>query len=97
MALNGAVNGAARLAAPARRAAYADFLKEHEDNIRRHVHDRVVAMNGSISAEHGLGQLRRDEAQRYKSPVELQLMKTIKQALDPQGILNPGKVLPVNR
>jgi FAD/FMN-containing dehydrogenase len=87
----------AGLAAPARRAAYADFLKEHEDNIRRHVHDRVVAMNGSISAEHGLGQLRRDEAQRYKSPVELQLMKTIKQALDPQGILNPGKVLPVDR
>ena len=87
----------AGLAAPARRAAYADFLKEHEDNIRRHVHDRVMAMNGSISAEHGLGQLRRDEAQRYKSPVELQLMKTIKQALDPQGILNPGKVLPVDR
>jgi FAD/FMN-containing dehydrogenase len=50
-------------------------------------------MNGSISAEHGLGQLRRDEAKRYKSSVELGLMKTIKQALDPKGILNPGKVL----
>jgi FAD/FMN-containing dehydrogenase len=57
------------------------------------VHDRVIAMQGSISAEHGLGQLRRDEAARYKSPVERSLLAAIKQALDPQGILNPGKVL----
>ena len=68
-------------------------MQQHEDDIRRRVHDRVVAMGGSISAEHGLGQLRRLEARHYKSPVEMNLMQTIKQALDPQGIMNPGKVL----
>ena len=76
-----------------RHQIFKDFLQTHEDTIRKMVHDRVVAMNGSISAEHGLGQLRRDEARRYKSAVEQDLMKTIKTALDPNGILNPGKVL----
>ncbi|TXL68805.1 FAD-binding oxidoreductase [Zeimonas arvi] len=57
------------------------------------VHDAVAAANGSISAEHGLGQLRRDEAARYKSPVEKALMWRVKRALDPLGIMNPGKVL----
>ncbi len=57
------------------------------------VHDAVAAFNGSISAEHGLGQLRRDEAARYKSPVEIALMKRLKSCLDPLGIMNPGKVL----
>jgi FAD/FMN-containing dehydrogenase len=76
-----------------RHQIFKDFLETHEDTIRKMVHDRVVAMNGSISAEHGLGQLRRDEAKRYKSAVEQNLMKTIKTALDPNGILNPGKVL----
>ena len=56
-------------------------------------HDAVVARRGSISAEHGLGQLRRDEAARYKSAVEMGLMRAIKEALDPLGIMNPGKVL----
>jgi FAD/FMN-containing dehydrogenase len=84
---------ASGLDAAARRATYARFLQTHEDDIRRRVHDRVVAMNGSISAEHGLGQLRRDEARHYKSSVELELMKSVKRALDPNGILNPGKVL----
>ena len=46
-----------------------------------------------ISAEHGLGVLRRDESARYKSPVELKLMHAIKQALDPHGLMNPGKLL----
>ena len=77
----------------ARHAAYRDFLQQHEDDIRRRVHDRVMAMGGSISAEHGLGQLRRSEARHYKSPVEMKLMQAIKQALDPAGIMNPGKVL----
>jgi FAD/FMN-containing dehydrogenase len=57
------------------------------------VHDAVAAARGSISAEHGIGVLRRDEMLRYKSPVELRLMRTLKHALDPLGIMNPGKVL----
>src|SRR6185369_411578 len=57
------------------------------------VHDIVVRHGGSISAEHGLGVLRRDEVARYKSPTELRLMRTFKRALDPAGIMNPGKVL----
>ncbi len=76
-----------------RRQIYLAYIERHETAIRERVHDRVMAMNGSISAEHGLGQLRKVEAWRLKSPVELNLMKTIKQALDPNGILNPGKVL----
>jgi FAD/FMN-containing dehydrogenase len=61
--------------------------------INRITHDAVVRFGGSISAEHGLGVLRRDEAARYKSAVELRLMRAIKQALDPDGLMNPGKVL----
>ena len=51
------------------------------------------AHGGSISAEHGIGQLKRDELVRYKSAVELELMRAVKAALDPPGLLNPGKVL----
>lgn len=57
------------------------------------VHDIVHSLNGSISAEHGIGQLKRDLLARYKSPVELALMQGIKRLLDPEGIMNPGKVL----
>jgi D-lactate dehydrogenase (cytochrome) len=57
------------------------------------VHDRVTALGGSISAEHGLGQLRRGEITRYKSATELTLMRSLKAALDPRGIMNPGKVV----
>jgi FAD/FMN-containing dehydrogenase len=59
----------------------------------RIVHDRVVRVGGSISAEHGIGQLKREELAHYKSPLELELMRRIKSALDPKGLLNPGKVL----
>jgi FAD/FMN-containing dehydrogenase len=62
--------------------------------INRIVHDIVADMNGSISAEHGIGRLRRDELAHYKSPVALVLMRQIKSALDPKNILNPGKVVP---
>ena len=65
----------------------------HTAEINRIVHDSVARVGGSISAEHGLGQLKRDEIQRYKSPLELELMRKLKRALDPQGIMNPGKVL----
>ncbi|MFN0304950.1 MAG: FAD-linked oxidase C-terminal domain-containing protein, partial [Burkholderiales bacterium] len=57
------------------------------------VHDGAARYRGSISAEHGLGQLKRDEILRYKSPVEMAMMRRIKAALDPLGIMNPGKVL----
>ena len=50
-------------------------------------------MHGSFSAEHGIGQLKVDELARYAQPTELAAMRRIKQALDPHGILNPGKVL----
>ena len=61
--------------------------------LTRIVHDIVGEMGGSISAEHGLGQLRRDEILRYKDPVEIELMRRLKAALDPNGIMNPGKVV----
>lgn len=61
--------------------------------VNRLVHDIVAGLGGSISAEHGLGQLRREEIRRYKSPLELELMHRIKLALDPAGLLNPGKLL----
>jgi D-lactate dehydrogenase (cytochrome) len=57
------------------------------------VHDSAARFAGSISAEHGLGQYKRDAILRYKSPLEMELMRRIKAALDPQGIMNPGKVL----
>jgi FAD/FMN-containing dehydrogenase len=68
------------------------FLAQQEA-INLLTHDRVARFKGSISAEHGLGVLRRDEAARYKSPIELALMRTIKRALDPYNLMNPGKVL----
>ena len=61
--------------------------------VNRIVHDSVARFGGSISAEHGLGQLKREEIKRYKSPLELELMRSIKRALDPYGIMNPGKVI----
>jgi FAD/FMN-containing dehydrogenase len=71
-----------------------DFLNQQEA-INRIVHDAVARFNGSISAEHGLGVLRRDEAARYKSPVEKAIMRSIKRALDAGNRMNPGKVLVV--
>jgi FAD/FMN-containing dehydrogenase len=61
--------------------------------ISRIVHDSVDACQGSISAEHGIGALKRDDLAHYKSKVELDMMRAIKAALDPLGIMNPGKVL----
>jgi len=66
---------------------------EQQAAINLLVHDNVHSMGGSISAEHGLGALKREEILRYKSPVEIALMKTIKQALDPLNLMNPGKVI----
>ena len=57
------------------------------------VHDLVHALGGSISAEHGIGQLKREELLRYKSRLEMDMMRTVKRAFDPLGLMNPGKVL----
>lgn len=61
--------------------------------ISAHVHDLVTQWGGSISAEHGIGQLKRDELARLGDPVALHLMRSVKQALDPKGLLNPGKLI----
>ena len=71
----------------------AQAFMDHAPSANRIVHDRVVAAGGSISAEHGIGQLKRDEVARYKSPLEIELMHRLKSALDPEGMLNPGKVI----
>ena len=68
-------------------------LQAEADAIRRAVHDLVAAHGGSISAEHGIGQLKVGELERYEDPAALDVMRAIKQALDPLGIMNPGKVL----
>ncbi|CAM3928568.1 FAD-binding oxidoreductase [Bordetella muralis] len=65
-----------------------------EADIQRLVHDRVHAAGGSVSAEQGIGQRRIEDLRRYKNDVELALMHRIKTALDPQSVMNPGKVLP---
>jgi FAD/FMN-containing dehydrogenase len=65
------------------------------DDVRRAIDDLVYSFGGSFSAEHGIGQLKVEELERYASPVELDLMRAIKHALDPNGIMNPGKVLKV--
>jgi FAD/FMN-containing dehydrogenase len=62
-------------------------------DVNRIVHDVVDDFGGSISAEHGIGQAKRAELEHYKSEVELELMRSIKRAVDPQGLMNPGKVL----
>jgi FAD/FMN-containing dehydrogenase len=61
--------------------------------VNRIVYDVVSELDGSISAEHGLGQLKRDEIRAHKQPLELELMRVLMDALDPKGLMNPGKVL----
>ncbi len=74
-------------------AASLDFLATHEAGINQIVYDAVQAAGGSFSAEHGVGSLKLHEMATRKSPVALALMRSIKQALDPQGRLNPGRVV----
>jgi FAD/FMN-containing dehydrogenase len=73
--------------------AASDFLARHQADVERIVYDLVAAHQGSMSAEHGIGQLKRQELARRGSTVKLGWMHAIKQAMDPQGLLNPGKVL----
>jgi FAD/FMN-containing dehydrogenase len=69
--------------------------KMERPTINRIVHDIVSELGGSISAEHGIGRSRLAELVRYKRPVELEMMRTIKRSLDPKGIMNPGKLVHV--
>jgi FAD/FMN-containing dehydrogenase len=68
-------------------------LLEKREAVNRIVYDTVERLGGSISAEHGLGQLKREAIRSYKSALELELMRKLKAALDPDGLMNPGKVL----
>ncbi len=79
------------LSAPEGQAATAFMANAHAVN--GIVHDLVARHGGSFSAEHGVGQLKRDDLVRYKSPVELRMMRAVKAALDPCDLMNPGKVL----
>ncbi len=74
-------------------ATNAAFISENESEVNRIVYEVVKKLNGSISAEHGLGQLKRETIRDYKDPLELELMQNIKRALDPNGLMNPGKVI----
>jgi FAD/FMN-containing dehydrogenase len=69
------------------------FIAQQEGAVNHLVYEVVRELNGSISAEHGLGQLKRDTIREYKDPLELELMRIIKLALDPHGLMNPGKVI----
>jgi FAD/FMN-containing dehydrogenase len=71
----------------------ASFLRDFEATANRIVYDAVAAHGGSISAEHGIGALKTGELSRYKDATALALMRSIKQALDPHGVMNPGRVL----
>jgi len=70
-----------------------DAFMQQMRSVNRIVHDATVRHGGSISAEHGLGVYKREEILRYKSPLEMEMMRAIKRAIDPLGIMNPGKVL----
>jgi len=71
----------------------AAFLREQEERINVLVYDQVTKFDGSISAEHGVGSLKVDKLPGYKPAVALDLMRSLKKALDPQNILNPGRVV----
>ena len=71
------------------------FLRDDEAGVNTIVYDMVDQFNGSISAEHGVGSLKREKLEQHKSPVALDMMRAIKQALDPQNTMNPGRVLSI--
>jgi FAD/FMN-containing dehydrogenase len=76
-------------------ADQAEFLETQEPGVNALVFDMVMQFQGSISAEHGIGSLKVEKLPHYKSPVAMELMRTIKRALDPQNMMNPGRVIEV--
>jgi D-lactate dehydrogenase (cytochrome) len=70
-----------------------EFRHRHGAAVTRVVHQLVADMNGSFSAEHGIGLLKRDDLATYKDPAALRVMRALKSALDPRGLMNPGKML----
>ncbi|MDD5336297.1 MAG: FAD-binding oxidoreductase [Rhodoferax sp.] len=71
------------------------FLRDHEEQVNTLVFDSVTQFKGSISAEHGVGSLKVEHLEKYKSPVALAMMRAIKRALDPHNLMNPGRVVRV--
>ena len=80
--------------ATAAHGAAAEAFIARQKDVYEIVHTLVMALGGSFSAEHGIGLVKVHEMARYKSAIELEMMHTLKRAFDPQGIMNPGKVLP---
>ncbi len=70
-----------------------EFRSQHGEAVSRTLHDLAAEMGGSFSAEHGIGQLKRGELERYADPAALALMRTLKSALDPDNRMNPGKLV----
>jgi FAD/FMN-containing dehydrogenase len=75
------------------RGADGPALLKRAEEVRRALHDLAAGLGGSFSAEHGIGRLKVAELERYAPATELALMHAVKRALDPNGIMNPGKVL----
>ena len=69
----------------------AAFIARWED-FNRIVHDLTKRYSGSISAEHGIGLVKREELEHYSSPLDIELMRLVKKSLDPHNIMNPGKI-----
>ena len=69
------------------------FLREQEAHVNHLVYEAVAQFGGSFSAEHGIGALKVEKLEKYQSPTALAMMHAIKAALDPQGTMNPGRVL----
>ena len=82
-----------RLPEPVLPRDVAPTVRERWAEANRIVHDIVLGFGGSISAEHGIGRLKREELARTAPPLKLELMRRLKAALDPDGIMNPGKVI----
>jgi FAD/FMN-containing dehydrogenase len=72
-----------------------NFLQTQEEPINALVYAAVERFNGSFSAEHGIGSLKRDKLEKHKSPVALEMMRAIKRALDPHNLMNPGRVIAI--